>query len=842
MSSEGSSILAGVEDFGADEIVEGLRLVRVEPGETAAAIEALRARDDVLYAEPNYVRRAMRAPDDAQYAAQWGLKNATTPGFDVEAEAAWDVTTGSRDVVVGVIDEGLDVNHPDLSSNVWRNAGEIGENGVDDDGDGYVDDVNGYDFFHNDPSVFDGAGDATNKTDAHGTHVAGIVGAVGGNGAGVVGVNWQVSLMSLKFLGPNGGRSSDLLRAFAYAKTMRERGVNLRVLNNSYGGYGRSQAELDAINALSDAGILFVAAAGNDASDNDLFPTYPANYDAPNVISVAAASSDRSVQSSTNYGARTVHLFAPGSSVLSTTPNGTYGSLSGTSMAAPFVAGAAALVCAAHPEITTARLRAALIYSGPAYDSGTRKTITGRSLSVAAALRNAAASDTNPPAPISDFRVDASAAHAPLEVPLLWTATGDDGNSGRAAVLDIRFSDGDPRDPAVFAQARRLVSPPAADAGMPQSATVRIPYQHQSGFIGIRAIDDAGNASPVTAVSVSADQLDADPYIVGVGPTEPISTGGTPLIWHFNDAYSYNYALPFTFPYFGKAYSYVTVSTNGVLYFTDRPPILSNNAPADAYASAERLAGAPRIAGLWDDLRTDRGGDIYVVKPDPTRITFRWQGVTAARPMPDGTTRGELPVNFDIELTKDGTITVRYGDGNTQLLPVVGLSAGEPDAYVVASHTSESAPKSLTNAPLVRFTPRRLNYVAPPPPTPTPTPTADAELRMSAAPAAVTPGQQITYHVDFSILGANGPVPELNVTLPLPQGTTFLSCSAGANCSAPPVGSNGAVTVSIKNPGGNLAYSFTVNALVTAQPGTTLTATATASVPMNDYNPLNNSA
>lgn len=366
----GRQIELRVERLAAFEIVEGLRLAHVAPEETANALKALRSRPDVIYAEPNFVRRALKTPNDPRYSQMWGLKNTGQPstpsgnpgipGQDVHTEPAWEVTTGSKRVVVGVVDEGIDINHEDLHDNIWTNPGEIPGNGVDDDGNGFVDDINGWDFAHNDNTVFDYTGatyppaiNYSGDIDDHGTHVAGTIGAMGNNGIGVVGVNWQVSLMSLKFLaGVDGfGTTADLLRALGYAKQMREfwvssggtKGANIRVLNNSYGGGGSSQAELDAISALGDAGILFVVAAGNDGQNNDMFPTYPASYLSTNIISVAASTGFGTRASFSNFGPGTVNITAPGDYILSTTPKNTYNFFSGTSMATPHVSGGAAL-------------------------------------------------------------------------------------------------------------------------------------------------------------------------------------------------------------------------------------------------------------------------------------------------------------------------------------------------------------------------------------------------------------------------------------------------------------------------------------------------------------------
>jgi Tol biopolymer transport system component/subtilisin family serine protease len=712
------------------QAVEGLRVAHVAPEDTLEAVAALRARPDVLYAEPDYVRRRDAAPNDPRYAEMWALKNTGqsggTAGADIRAEAAWDVTTGSRQVVVGIVDEGVDITHPDLQPNVWTNPGEVPGNGLDDDGDGFIDDVHGWDFFHNDASVYDGS-PSDNDTDAHGTHVAGTVGAAGDNGAGVVGVNWQVGLMPLKVLGAADESSapssvSTTIRAYGYAKMMRDlwvssggaRGANVRVLNNSYGGSGHSQAESDAIRALADSQILFVASAGNDGHDVDHYQSYPAGYDLPNVISVAATERHDSLAAFSNYGPRTVALGAPGSQILSTTPNATYNTFSGTSMAAPHVAGAAALVCAAHPQISAARLRAALLFSGDELPALAGKTITGRRLNAAAALQNAGLGDSTPPAAATGLRV---ASQSGRSITLQWTAPGDDGDAGRAALYELRFADGDLSAPAQFAAGYKLVAPATAPAGTTQTATVQVPYRHTSGFIGLRAIDKAGNAGPVSQVVVAVDAAAADPYVVTESGPGPLSTGGDRFFLNGDDKMDQFYQLPFAFPFFGEMRDHVAISTNGVLYFSD-PPLRPGGDADDAGSSLDGLNRLPMIAGLWDDLRTDRraGDDVYVVKPDDSRVIFRWQAVTFDTPLGAGATRGENPVSFEVELRRDGTIQVRYGEGNTRLFPVVGISGGDPDAYAVLSHTSTDSLKDLTDAPAVTFALR--NPPAPPPPLP----------------------------------------------------------------------------------------------------------------------------
>ena len=838
-----------IERFDGSDIVDGLRLARVRPEDTLPAIEALNARADVLYAEPNYIRRKDAIPNDPRFAEMWALKNTGQSGgkvgADIRAEEAWNTTTGSRNVVVGIVDEGIDINHPDLRDNIWRNPGEVPGNRVDDDGNGFVDDVNGYDFFHNDASVFDARGIfPSDDTDSHGTHVAGTIGAVGNNGEGVVGVNWQVSLMSLKILGSeneNPAPSSVLLsvKAYDYAKMMRDlwessggtRGANIRVLNNSYGDTGKSRAELDAIRALGQSGILFVASAGNDRTNNDRFPHYPSGYDASNIISVAATDRYDTLTSFSNYGSRSVSMAAPGASILGTTPRGTYSYFSGTSMASPHVAGAAALVCAANPNLSVERLRGALLYSGDELSSiapGTYSgVLSGRRLNALAALQNIAESDTTAPAAVRNLRIVSQSGQS---VNLQWIAPGDDDNSGRASVYEIRFADNDPRDVAQFDLARVLVAPKPAAAGTTQTATVTIPFRHPAGFIGVRAVDNVGNASAIAAVNVTIDPTVADPYLISQSGPGGLSTGGTALNLIGDDkTTSIPYQLPFDFTFFGMRGRGLNISTNGVLYLTADVPRLPNGDSDDAKSSVDGLNSLRMIAGLWDDLRTDRrpGDDVYVVIPDPNRIIFRWQAVTYDTPIGPGATRGEHPVNFEIELRQDGTIQVRYGAGNHNVFPVVGISGGEPDTYIIASHTSESALKDLTNAAAVTFTPRN----------PTPPPSADLYVHFFSPTDFVVPGQQITYNIGVGNSGPDTPS-DVMVTIPIPSGTSFVSCDWCANQSPGP---GVPIIARPQNFGPHTGTTITLVLKVTAAPGSTISSTATVSSSLRDPNPANNS-
>lgn len=303
--------------------------------------------------EPDYVVFASVMPNDPSFSSLWGMHNSGQTGgtgdADIDAPEAWEVTRGSSSVVVGVIDTGIDYTHPDLAANIWANIGEVPNNGIDDDGNGYIDDTRGWDFVSNDNDPAD--------DHYHGTHCAGTIGAVGDNSVGVVGVCHTVRLMSLKFLsGSGGGTTSDAIEAVQYATAN-----HANLTSNSWGGGGYSQTLKNAIDAAGTAGILFVAAAGNDGMNTDVSPSYPASYDSANIISVAASDHNDALASFTNYGATTVDLAAPGVSIYSTSPGGGYRSLSGTSMACPHVAGACALIKAARPAMNWADIKNSLL-------------------------------------------------------------------------------------------------------------------------------------------------------------------------------------------------------------------------------------------------------------------------------------------------------------------------------------------------------------------------------------------------------------------------------------------------------------------------------------------------
>jgi subtilisin family serine protease len=352
--------------------------------------------DGVAGIEPDFAIRPTAVPDDPSFTDQWGLRNTGqsggSRGGDIAAVAAWDVTTGSRSVVVAVIDSGFDYTHPDLAANAWRNPGEVPGDGLDNDGNGFVDDVHGWDFANDDADPMD--------DDGHGTHVAGTIGAVGDNGVGVTGVSWQVSIMGLKFLDAEGsGSISDAIAAISYATRMRrEFGVNVVATNNSWGGADRSLALRAAIAEGGAAGILFVTAAGNDGVNGDRRANYPANEDLDAVIAVTATNRSNRLPAFATYGPVHVDLAAPGAAIRSTVPGGGYATFSGTSMAAPHVTGTIALLATANPAASATAIRGAILSTTRPLAALAGKTVTGGLLDAAAAVR-AIRGDVPPPPP-----------------------------------------------------------------------------------------------------------------------------------------------------------------------------------------------------------------------------------------------------------------------------------------------------------------------------------------------------------------------------------------------------------------------------------------------------------
>jgi len=363
----------------------GAMLVKLNQGvAVTSAVALLSQSPDIEYAEPNWIQYATVVPDDPQQGSQWGWDM-------IDAYDAWDIETGDPAIAVNIIDTGIDTDHVDLAANVWTNLDEAGGiTGVDDDGNGYVDDVHGWNAVANNGNPED--------DNYHGTHCAGTIGAVTNNGLGVAGVNWSSSLVACKFLNASGsGASFDAIECIDYIIATKAAGsADIRVSSNSWGGGGFSTALRDAIQSAANAGILWVNAAGNDSSNNDCFGSgaYPSSYNVDTIISVASTTSTDAMSSFSNYGKSTVDIGAPGSSILSTEPGDQYQILSGTSMACPHVAGVAALVLAVNPGLSPAQVREAILCSGDSTSAMDGKTKTGMRLNALGAVTAATGGST----------------------------------------------------------------------------------------------------------------------------------------------------------------------------------------------------------------------------------------------------------------------------------------------------------------------------------------------------------------------------------------------------------------------------------------------------------------
>lgn len=360
--------------------------------QTAQYLAAAASNPDLEYAEPNYILRitgqrdskagdAENIPNDTDFGLLWGMKNTGQKepgngvdgkaGADISATKAWAVTTGNREISVSVIDTGVDYNHNELKNNIFVNTAEIAGNGIDDDANGFIDDVHGWNF----------AGVSTNDPmddNEHGTHCSGTIGAGGNDGNKIAGVTWNVRILPVKFLtGGGSGTLADAVKAIQYSTKMK-----VNIMSNSWGGGGFSQAMFDAIKEAKDAGILFIAAAGNDGQNSDNSPHYPAGYQVENVMAIAASTNLDTLASFSTYGKRTVHLAAPGHKIYSSVPKDGYDTFSGTSMATPHVSGAAALLWGTNTAMTFAEVKDRLMKSRDFIPSLTRKVAASGRLNI----------------------------------------------------------------------------------------------------------------------------------------------------------------------------------------------------------------------------------------------------------------------------------------------------------------------------------------------------------------------------------------------------------------------------------------------------------------------------
>lgn len=620
-------------------------------GTTRAAAKALTANPNVAFAEPNYLLTSTASSNDPYVVngSLWGMYgDTTTPAntFGSQAAEAWaSGWTGSSGVYVGVIDEGFDTTHPDLVDNVWVNDADP-VNGVDDDGNGYLDDVNGWDFFNNDNSVFDG------PDDDHGTHVAGTIGGVGGNGVGVAGVNWDVTLISGKFLGPNGGTVAGAVRAIDYMTALKtQKGLGIVATSNSWGGGGFSQALLDAINRGGDAGIVFVAAAGNSGSNNEQMPFYPANYRCTTtaagqqrgwdcLVSVAAIDATGAKASFSSYGALAVDLGAPGVAVTSTLPGAAYGSYSGTSMATPHVSGSVALCAAINPALPARLLRNAVLSSVAATASLAELTVTGGRLDVGSMVGRC----VPPTGPVSGgpSGLVVTAPNA-LSVELAWT----DGTTGES-YQEIQQAGADCANPVTVATV-------AADA-------TRVVFDQLQPSTTYCYRVRAGNAFDTGSGPSTSDWTPFVTFRTADAPA-PYRCTAVPYAWDgsvgmtfaMGDDTAANVGMGFNFTFYDTDYNRAYVGSNGLLSFVYGTAVTSPvNYPVPSSVPPNAI-----VAALWDDLNPAAGGTVTTatVGTYPNRrFVASWNNVRHAY-----VTGSAVTFQIVLEEATD-TIVLQYAD------------------------------------------------------------------------------------------------------------------------------------------------------------------------------------
>ena len=386
------SLTARFHDRVEDQIdnVDGWTAIDdLDNADASAVVAEYSQLAEVEYAEPNFeISLDEEAgpldpilPHDPQFNDQWALANSGQRGgkqcADISATLAWATTTGSEDVVVAVLDSGVDYTHEDLVENMWVRPAEMAP--YHDNDLGTIDDENGY-------NAIDSASDPMDDN-GHGTHCAGIIGAEGENNIGIAGVNWNVKIMPLKFMNSGGfGTTKDAIEAINYVIDRKKAGVNVRIISASWGSTQKSRALEDVIRKAYENDILFVAAAGNATTDNDRRPHYPSSYNVPNVLSVAALDRNDQLAKFSNYGAKSVAIAAPGVEILSTWLGNQYEEKSGTSMATPVVSGVAALIVAEHPRISIDDLRKKLLASTDPIVALKGKTVTGGRINAAKAV------------------------------------------------------------------------------------------------------------------------------------------------------------------------------------------------------------------------------------------------------------------------------------------------------------------------------------------------------------------------------------------------------------------------------------------------------------------------
>jgi subtilisin family serine protease len=663
--------------------VERLYHLKLAPGiSSGEAIATLHRDRDVLYAEPNFIVQTLAVPNDPSFSAQWALRNTGqtggTPGADIGAVEAWDVTNGSPDIAVAVIDTGVDYTHPDLAANVFRNPDDCDGNGRDDDGNGWADDCRGIDTVNGDSEPMDDHN--------HGTHVSGIIGAVGNNAVGVSGVTQRITIVPCKAINAAGfGTDADAIACLDYVAALKDRGLDIVATNNSWGGGLYSQALADAISSQQQRGILFVAAAGNDSRDNTTLRTYPCSYYLPSVLCVAATTSRDERAWFSNYGPTSVHLAAPGDDVLSTTPGNGYERFSGTSMAAPHVSAVMALVHTQWPDRDWRFVKNIVLASGEPLPSLV-ETVTRRRLSARGALTCTGATVSGRLRPAA---ATTSTGLVPLEVAALNVTCGEPAGDvtvtvGGSTTDAIMLSDdGVGRDQLAGDGIYTATWTPPFTGTFSLSfpdgrvITVEADAKLKPGF-PIEAFQTAGSYHAGPAIHTLVGNIDADPGLeilatsLANGPLNAWKGDGTVMPgWPVFDARGAVYG----------ALGELSSHWPGLEVFTTHlgpdPDLFARTGLGSALhgwplRSANYVASPPTLA----DVDGDGTDEIFVEEEDSALHGYR----VDARPVPGWPTRTLLGGQD----RHTAAVSDLDGDGRKEIITVSGSTSD--GAYLLAYH------------------------------------------------------------------------------------------------------------------------------------------------------------
>jgi hypothetical protein len=602
-------------------LVSGLQVVRIAEGTAIPEmLQYYRSSPAVLYAEPDYIVHAVGSPNDPQFPSQWSLQNTGQSGgkagADIHATQAWGLTTGNRNLVVGVIDTGIDYNHEDLSGNVWASPAPFS---VTTQSGTVVECPAGTHGFNMVADTCDPMDD-----NGHGSHVSGTIGALGNNGIGVTGVNWQVSILPCKFLNADGsGDTEAAIACLNLFKQLKDSGVEIVETSNSWGGADASQALQDAIEATMQDGLLFIAAAGNSFSDNDQFPVYPASFYLPNVIAVAATDRNDTVVTFSDTGRRTVHIGAPGKDILSTTPDNTYSYDSGTSMATPHVAGAVALLKAQNPALDWRGLKNAILAGGDTL-SGLQATITQKRLNAYGAMTCSKQTVASRLLPIAD------------------TISGSVGSPVTLAFLNINCA-----QPA--GNVSVTVTPGGQSVTLADDGNGADASANDGIYTGTWTPAKPGSYTFAFPDGSEASVQVLTPYGVTQTAYNYRTITGTNLDLGDDSVATIN--SPFAIPFGGGAFTSLYVNSNGTISFTDHFDGYQNFSLSPNGFPSTETSPTTLIAPMWEDLYplpgTNENVDWAVTGSAPNReLVVEWRNVLSFACRSDATNTVTFQVVF----------------------------------------------------------------------------------------------------------------------------------------------------------------------------------------------------